>query len=84
MFSMPVLLLAALLSVPALWSAFADGTMSIQTALIRFLIAVPVAAAMVYVFNALTHSYRRQSTRARLQQLARAQSEHGREQTTAP
>ncbi len=51
MFKPSVLVLAVLLSSTALWSAFVDGSLSVTTALIRFLIAVPVAAAMVYAFN---------------------------------
>lgn len=51
MFKPSVLALAVLLSSTALWSAFVDGSMSVTTALIRFLIAVPVAAVMVYAFN---------------------------------
>jgi hypothetical protein len=50
-FKPSVLVLAVLLSSTALWSAFVDGSLSVTTALIRFLIAVPVAAAMVYAFN---------------------------------
>ena len=51
MFKPSVLVLAVLLSGTALWSAFVDGSLDVTTALIRFLIAVPVAAAMVYAFN---------------------------------
>lgn len=51
MFKPSVLLLALLLSSTALWSAFVDGSMSVTTALIRFLIAVPVSAIMIYAFN---------------------------------
>jgi hypothetical protein len=51
-----VLVLAVLLSSTALWSAFVDGSMDVTTALIRFLIAVPVAAVMVYAFNVVVGS----------------------------
>jgi hypothetical protein len=50
-FKPSVLALAVLLSSTALWSAFVDGSLDVTTALIRFLIAVPVAALMVYAFN---------------------------------
>jgi hypothetical protein len=53
MFRFPVLGLATLLSSTALWSAFVDHSMSIQTALIRFLIALPIATAMVMTFQHL-------------------------------
>jgi hypothetical protein len=64
-FRVPVLVLAALLSTPALWSAFVDGTMSIETALVRFLIAVPIAALMVVAFRATMGAYEREATLAR-------------------
>ena len=51
MFKPSVLALAVLLSSTALWSAFVDGSLDVTTALIRFLIAVPVAGLMVYAFN---------------------------------
>ncbi|MFL6160979.1 MAG: hypothetical protein ACJ74U_02005 [Jatrophihabitantaceae bacterium] len=51
MFKPSVLGLAVLLSSTALWSAFINGSLSVTTALIRFLIAVPVAAIMVHAFN---------------------------------
>ena len=54
MFRTPVLVLALLISSPALWQALVSGSMPIQTALIRFLIAIPVAAVMVFAFRAAT------------------------------
>jgi hypothetical protein len=62
-FRVPVLVLALLLTSPALWSAFVAGTMGVQTALIRFLIAMPIAAIMVMAFNAVVESYRTQAPR---------------------
>ena len=56
MFKPSVLVLAVLLSSTALWSAFVDGSLDVTTALIRFLIAVPVAAAMVFAFNLVLRS----------------------------
>jgi hypothetical protein len=56
MFKPSVLLLALLLSSTALWSAFVEGSMSVTTALIRFLIAVPVAAVMLHAFNLVVRS----------------------------
>ncbi|MEO6700011.1 MAG: hypothetical protein ABI140_20430 [Jatrophihabitantaceae bacterium] len=57
MFRPSVLLLALVLSGSTLWSAFMDGSMSVTTALIRFLIAVPVAALMMHLFTLVTASY---------------------------
>jgi hypothetical protein len=56
MFKPSVLVLALLLSSTALWSAFVDGSMSVTTALIRFLIAVPVSALMIHAFNLVVRS----------------------------
>jgi hypothetical protein len=58
-----VLGLAVLLSTPALWAAFVTGSMGITTALIRFLIAVPVAALMVTLLRMVTAGYTRQALR---------------------
>jgi len=52
-----VLGLALLLSTPALWAAFASGSMGVTTALIRFLIAVPVAALMLSLLRMVTEGY---------------------------
>lgn len=49
-----VLVLALILSASTLWSAFADGSIDITSALIRFLIAVPVAWAMLQVLAMAT------------------------------
>lgn len=57
MFKPSVLVLAVLLSSTAFWSAFVEGSMSVTTALIRFLIAVPVAAVMRLVLIAVTGIY---------------------------
>lgn len=54
MFRWSVLLLALALSTPALWSAFVGGSMSVTTAGIRFLIAVPIAAVMLAVLRTTT------------------------------
>lgn len=58
-----VLGLAVLLSTPALWAAFAAGSMGVTTALIRFLIAVPVAALMLALLQMVTAGYSRQALR---------------------
>jgi hypothetical protein len=55
-FKPSVLALAVLLSSTALWSAFIDGSLDVTTALIRFLVAVPVAGLMVYAFNLVVRS----------------------------
>ncbi|WP_127783039.1 hypothetical protein [Rhodococcus sp. X156] len=54
MFRWSVLLLALVMSVPALWSAFVVESMSPTTAGVRFLVAVPVAALMVAALRAVT------------------------------
>lgn len=47
MFRRSVLIVAFVFCVPILWSAFVDQSVSLETAGIRFVIAVPVAAALV-------------------------------------
>jgi hypothetical protein len=42
-----VLLVALLFSAPVLWQAVVDQSVGLDTAVIRFLIAVPVAALLV-------------------------------------
>lgn len=58
-----VLGLALVLSTPALWAAFASGSMGVTTALIRFLIAVPVAALMLSLLRTVTEGYTRAAAR---------------------
>jgi membrane protein implicated in regulation of membrane protease activity len=70
-----VLGLAILLSTPALWSAFAAGSMGITTALIRFLIAVPVAALMLALLRMVTAGYSRQALRRQLAAAVAARAE---------
>ncbi len=76
MFKPSTLLLAVLLSSPALWSGFVTGSMTVTNALIRFLIAVPVAAAMTFAFNAITANYskraRERERAAKLEDIAAA------------
>jgi hypothetical protein len=71
-FRLPVLLLALTLSLPALWSAFVTGSMTMETALIRFLIAIPIAALMAAAFRSVLRLYDRESVAARRKELARA------------
>jgi hypothetical protein len=73
-FRLPVLLLALTLSSPALWSAFVSGSMSLETALIRFLIAMPIAALMATVFRSIVRLYERDSVSARRRELAKSLS----------
>ena len=62
MITRPVtLLVAALLSAPALWQAFVTGEMEVSTALLRFLIAVAVSAFMLGFLDNLATRYRSQS-----------------------
>ena len=41
-----VLLVALALSAPVLWQALVDGTVTVDAAVVRFLIAVPVAGVL--------------------------------------
>lgn len=50
--------LAALISAPALWHGFVQHDLDPQTALIRFLVAVPVSAIMLSVFRSVIAGYR--------------------------
>jgi hypothetical protein len=69
MFKPSVLMLALVLSASTLWSAFAGGSIDITTALIRFLIAMPVAWVMLRVLNAVTSGYQqRPGSRAETRQ----------------
>jgi hypothetical protein len=52
------LAVAAAIASPALWHAFVRQDLPPSTALLRFLIAVPVSAAMLALLRALTASYR--------------------------
>ncbi|GAA3397730.1 hypothetical protein [Cryptosporangium minutisporangium] len=54
-----VLLLAAVLAAPALWQAFVVGNLEVDTALIRYLIAVVLAAAMLGFLQMLWRIYHR-------------------------
>jgi hypothetical protein len=69
-----VLGLAVLLSAPALWSAVA-GSMGVTAALIRFLIAVPVAALMLALLRMVTASYSRQALRRQVAAAVAASAE---------
>ena len=75
-----VLGLAVLLSAPALWAAFAAGTMGVTTALARFLIAVPVAALMLSLLRMVTASYSRQALRRQVAAAVAARAEAGDQQ----
>ena len=57
MFNPSTLIIAAVLSCSALWSGFVTGSMSVTDALIRFLIAVPVAALMSFAFRVIVRNY---------------------------
>ncbi|MGI5169923.1 hypothetical protein ACQEU3_36780 [Spirillospora sp. CA-253888] len=57
--SFPVLVLAAVLDGRALWHAFVTGELEVSTALTRYLVAVLVSAAMVWVLTQLTAAYTR-------------------------
>lgn len=56
-----VLWLAAAMAAPALWRAFVSQTLDVPSALLRFLIAVPIAAVLVAMFRFVVDNYRRQA-----------------------
>jgi len=53
------LLLAAVLAAPAIYGATVDGTVDISDAATRYLIAVPLAAVMLWLLRTVTKSYGR-------------------------
>jgi hypothetical protein len=53
----PTLLLAAVLAGPAIWRATVTGDLDPRTALMRFLIAVPVAGVMLAFLRSLATGY---------------------------
>jgi cytochrome b561 len=57
-FRWPVLILAVVLSGPSFWRAFAADSMEPTTALLRFLIAIPIAAGMLLVVRLVASSYK--------------------------
>lgn len=58
-----VLWLAAAMAALAIWHALVTQTLDVQSALLRFLIAVPIAAVMVGTLRVIVESYRRQQAR---------------------
>jgi hypothetical protein len=55
--SFPTLALAGVLAGPALWHGFVERDLDQNTALVRLLIAIPVAAVMLTFLHALTRNY---------------------------
>lgn len=60
--SFPTLLLATVLAGPAIWHAVVTQDLDPLTALIRYLIAIPVAALMLAFVRALTNGYERKNS----------------------
>jgi hypothetical protein len=52
MFRWSTLVLALLLSAPVLWKALMEQTVPVDTAVLRFLLALPVAAVLLAVVRA--------------------------------
>jgi hypothetical protein len=52
-----VLMVALLVSAPSLWDAFSTGNTSVDTALLRFLIAVPVCAVALLLLRRVFEAY---------------------------
>lgn len=75
MFKPSTLLIAVVLSSTALWSGFVTGSISVTNALIRFLIAVPVAAAMTFAFRTIVDGYARRAAAASQAAAAEAAAE---------
>jgi hypothetical protein len=57
------LLLATVMASPALYHGFVSGEISVQSALVRFLIAVPAAALMLAALRFVTSGYGRRQPR---------------------
>jgi hypothetical protein len=56
-FRLEVLAVAALFAAPALWGALIGGTMPLDVALVRFLVALPVCAVGCGLLRALFDGY---------------------------
>ena len=59
MFRFSTLALAVLMSAPSLWQAFVTESLDPTSALVRFLIAVPLAAVLLALPRAVIGHYRR-------------------------
>lgn len=53
-----VLLAALLFSAPTLWQAFVQQDISVDTAIVRFLVALPVAAVLIGAVRLATRQRR--------------------------
>jgi hypothetical protein len=56
MFRWSTIMLALCLSAPVLWKALMDQTVPVDTAVVRFLLALPVAAVLLALFRAAVGS----------------------------
>ncbi len=61
--SFSTLLLASVLAGPALWHGFVARDLDSTTALLRYLIAIPVAAIMIAVLRSIVTGYQRDGER---------------------
>jgi len=59
------LLIAAMMAGPALYQAFVTQTMDVEDALIRYLIAVPVAVLMLAGLRLITRGHQARDQRSR-------------------
>ncbi|HEU5474233.1 MAG TPA: hypothetical protein VFV67_26600 [Actinophytocola sp.] len=59
MFRFSTIALAAIMASPALWQAFVTESLDPTDALIRFLIAVPIAAVLLAIPRTVINYYRR-------------------------
>jgi hypothetical protein len=65
-----VLLVAALVSSPTFWSAFVDGTESVETALLRYVIALPICALAMGLVRKLFQGYALQAVATKVRDKA--------------
>ncbi|WP_433051005.1 hypothetical protein [Dactylosporangium sp. CS-033363] len=71
------LFLALLIASPALYAGFVTHALSMQTALLRLLIAVPVAAVMLALFRMITGGYGRRAEEKRAEPKPGDQEQEG-------
>ena len=76
MFRYSTLALAAVMTVPALWQAFVTESLDPTSALVRFLIAVPIAAVLLALPRAVIEHYRRQRPQQEPVQAEASRTDH--------
>ncbi|HEY0487214.1 MAG TPA: hypothetical protein VGD72_13295 [Mycobacteriales bacterium] len=81
-----VLIAALLMSAPTLWDAFSTGNTPVDTALVRFLVAVPVCAVALALLRRVfrPHPGPSPAVRAAEQALEETRAVYGRRRQDAP